>query len=324
MKQKYNLKSLVKKYLISLFLLILISVSFVSCTKNFEELNSNPYGISDVSLLQKNNLVGGAVIQMQLNIFEFGNSAQRQQNLIADAFSGFMVSANPYSGNVNNMTYFFVDAWNSRPWEVAYTIVMAPTKKALQLMNSTPELKNQNINYESWIRILRVMAMHRVSDIYGPIIYTQYGILQSDGSYKYDSQKEVYYSFFKYLDTAIINLSGLTDTKAFANFDLAFDGSYAKWIELANSLRLRLAVRISNVDLSKAKEEATKAIALGKFLSADFIINSKTITNPLNTFTYVWNETRMGADMESIMGGYNDPRLSKYFVFPVLPENTNI
>ncbi len=87
-------------------------------------------------------------------------------------------------------------------------------------------------DFIAWARILRVEAMHRVSDIYGPIIYTQYGKVNADGSVTYDSQKDAYYAFFADLDSAITVLTPLAhrmrDTYFYGKFDYSYGGSYSK------------------------------------------------------------------------------------------------
>jgi hypothetical protein len=103
----------------------------------------------------------------------------------------------------------------------------------------------------------------------------------------------------------------------FAPFDLAYNGSYTKWVKLANSLRLRLAIRISKVDPAKAKTEGEKALAhpLGLLSTNDDNFAVKISTDhPLNVINNSWGDIRLGAPVESILGGYEDPRLAKYAV----------
>ena len=77
----------------------------------------------------------------------------------------------------------------------------------------------------------------------------------------YDSQKEVYYSFFSELDSVVDTLTTYADNNntAFTNFDLAYGGEISKWVKVANSLRLRLAIRISKVDPVKSKNGGRKS-----------------------------------------------------------------
>src|SRR5690606_38694746 len=85
---------------------------------------------------------------------------------------------------------------------------------------------------------------------------------------KWDSPAEAYAAFFADLDVAV---KSLLDAKAadpeidmvrFKKWDRSvFGGDYYKWVQLANTLRLRLAIRISDVDPAQAQAEALKALA---------------------------------------------------------------
>jgi hypothetical protein len=163
--------------------------------------------------------------------------------------------------------------------------------------------------------------MHRVSDIFGPVMYSKYKVRADDGGYDYDSQQEAYNNFFKDLNEAITILTPIykqKSTPTFTNADLVYGGSYTKWLQFANSLRLRLALRIVKADATKAQTEGEAALANEAGLLTDaadnFSINIGATEHPLNTISGAWNDIRMGAPIESIMVGYKDPRLPKYFI----------
>ena len=300
----------------SLLALLMMSFVFQSCTKNFEDINTDPYGVTDEQMTADFKIVGEPFKQALQNIYSFDPVwvFQLQQNLIGDVYGGYMMPPTPFRGNINNMTYFLVDGWNQFPWSVAYNDVMAPMAAVDRKADNFPDFK-------AWAKIIRVEAMHRLSDIYGPIIYTHYGQVNDDGSIDYDCQKDVYTAFLNDLDDAINTLTPYAQgdsIKRFTSFDLAYGGDYGQWIKFANSLRLRLAIRISNVDPTLAKTEAEKSInhPLGvlETNSDNFTITSDAgLAHPLNTINNAWNDIRMNANMESILKGYNDPRLSKYF-----------
>ncbi|MEP7093689.1 MAG: SusD/RagB family nutrient-binding outer membrane lipoprotein, partial [Flavobacterium sp.] len=110
----------------------------------------------------------------------------------------------------------------------------------------------------------------------------------------------------------------LIQPPTFVSTDMSgYKGDYKAWVKFANTLRLRLAMRIVKVDPTLAKTEAEKAVAqkFGVFTTnADlFKIVSPVYTNPIATISDSWLDIRMSADMESILGGYQDPRLSTYF-----------
>lgn len=303
-----------KKKLIFFFSLAAIAATALfmapGCTKDFEEINTDPY-------TPKNIPVGEEFKEVLQNIYAYSPAwiTQLQQNLIGDVYSGYMMPPTPFRGNSNNMTYFLVDGWNEWPWHVAYGNVMSPLKRMEE---------NAGTNYpefNAWAKICRAEAMHRLSDIHGPIIYSKYGKLNDLGGVDYDSQAEAYDYFFKDLTDAVNVLDGLKAEQIplenFKKFDLVYGGDIPKWIRFANSLRLRLAIRISKVDPARAKTEAEAAFAAGVITSNDenfLVTSSNGTTHPLNVMDNAWNDIRMGAPMESILTGYSDPRLAKYFL----------
>lgn len=297
---------------------MVIAVMLITgCTDKFEEFNTDPYGISRDQLKEDFNHVGLPFKQMQLSLYvnDPAWNTQLQQNLIADVYSGYMTPPTPFAGNVNNVTYSLVAGWNGFPWSDGYDFVMKPAAQIKELA------EGEYNDFYAWSLILKVEAMHRVTDIYGPIIYSKFGQTNADGSVSYDSQKDVYYAFFDELEEAIDLLTPYAETEGslkslpFGPFDLVYGGSYTKWVKFANTLRLRLAIRIAEVDPDKAKLEGEKALshALGILsTNADNFVVSIPTTHPLNVINNSWGDIRLGAQIESILGGYEDPRISKY------------
>ncbi|RMG22483.1 MAG: SusD/RagB family nutrient-binding outer membrane lipoprotein, partial [Bacteroidetes bacterium] len=102
---------------------------------------------------------------------------------------------------------------------------------------------------------------------------------------------------------------------AFGSNDQIFSGDAGLWLKFANSLRLRLAMRVKYVDPALAKSEAEKAVADGVMTDNSdnaYLITTVNSKNPFTTITN-WGEFRMSALMESILEGYNDPRMPEYF-----------
>ena len=104
----------------------------------------------------------------------------------------------------------------------------------------------------------------------------------------------------------------------FSRFDLLLDGSYTAWLRFANSLRMRLAVRIAVAAPEKARAEFRKAAqAAGGVIETSMenaaVKTSGTYSNPLGEINLNWNEAALNASMESVLTGYGDPRLEKFF-----------
>lgn len=297
-------------------LLMVVTLSTSSCTKNFESLNKDPFGSTDKDLEADFAIVAAQLQQAQRSIYLYQPvpTFQLQQNLLGDIYSGYMMPPTPFGGNINNANYNLIDGWVTASWTTAYYNVMNPCIKAgLFSKQQFPETYAMS-------KILQVEGMHRVSDIFGPIIYTKYNQPNAEGGIDFDSQKDAYYAFFADLKEAIAILNPIRNNEAsilFAKSDLVYGGKYSKWLKLANSLRLRLAIRISGIDQAKAKAEAEAALSdpggLLETPDENFAVSIGATTHPLNTISSSWGDVRMGAPVESIMGGYNDPRLGQYF-----------
>ncbi|SFB87630.1 Susd and RagB outer membrane lipoprotein [Zunongwangia mangrovi] len=297
------------KRILNTILVATTSLVLTNCTDDFDEFNTDPYGITDESLEQDGNNIGGFVNSMQPYIRTIDAGLQVEENLTGDAFSQFLVPPTPFVSNRNNVTYNFT--WYDRQMSLKYNNIMAYMGRF--------EINNVDENYPdfyAWGLIHKVFAMHKVTDNYGPIMYSQYG--SSTNFVPYDSQEQVYTQFFAELDQAVSTLADYADSEDFVQFDnSSFGGNVSQWIRAANSLRLRLAMRIVKVDPSLAQQEAEKAIAnpYGVMESNEDNLRMSLLGNmhPLWMFSNSWQDTRMSATMESILGGYEDPRLPVYF-----------
>lgn len=294
---------------------------FSACTREFKNMNTDKNGITEKDMRIDYNNLGIPLKIIQQGIYfnyDFGKGKnwpyQIMQNLSADMFCGYMHDYKPLNGGSNNSDYNLQDGWNSSMWENTYSYILPQIKK------SEDSTRNAYPQFYAITKILKVMVMHRVTDYYGPVIYSNFGNINTD--YMPESQQEVYNAFFKDLDTAVNLLTHYQEenpeTYEFSQFDLLLDGNYTTWIRFANSLRLRLAIRLASIAPEKGCEEAQKAVnnPFGVFESSKEIVavNTNTgYTNPLGEINRNWGEVFMNANMESILVGYNDPRLQVFF-----------
>ena len=301
------------KKLIKYTAAVLIAASLTNCTDGFEDINTDPNGISTKSLEQMNNHIGGSFTPMFLNVMNVTPAwnYQLQQGLMGDVYSGYMTSPTDFASNINNQTYFLVDGWNGFPWSDAYESVMP---FVLDVKNAVASGDDPDgIKFVHLASIIRVEAMHRVSDIYGPIRYTKFEDFTTTG--EYDSQEDVYQAFFDELGVAIDGLKQYEGEDHFAPFDMSnFGGDIAMWRTFANSLRLRLAMRIVNVDKVTAQTQAELSLASDAgLMGANDLVISTGFAHPVSVISGAWGDVRMGAEMESILTGFNDGRIEKYF-----------
>jgi len=296
------------KYVLIAACLVLLG----GCTKNFQNMNTDRTGITNQQLLPDFNSIGLYYPGIQQHIFGEEGDYQLCQNLNSDCYAGYYMSPDPFRGNVNNQDYSLVDGWNSDVYSMAYTQVMGP-------INSIAKKGARAAYPHFWAvaLILQVQTMSRVTDYYGPITYSQFG--SSAATIPYDSQQAVYNSFFAQLDTAVTNLKAYIaaspGVKPFAKFDMVYAGDYTEWLKYANSLRLRLAMHIVNIDPATAKLQALKAINdAGGLISTN--ADNATLSgygyhNPIWWIGTSWTDLSVGGSLTSYLNGYNDPRTSK-------------
>src|SRR5690606_38024813 len=151
-------------------------------------------------------------------------------------------------------------------------------------------------------RIWKVWVVHRYTDYFGPIPYSQIGNYVEGEGVAYDSQEDIYHDLFKELAEATAVLEAHSDGISYGEQDLIYGGNVAQWLKFANTLRLRLALRVSFVEPGLAKTEAEAAFAGGVFeTNADNAMIPATPAkyNSLNHISG-WNEFRMSANFESL------------------------
>ncbi|MBW7890621.1 MAG: SusD/RagB family nutrient-binding outer membrane lipoprotein [Chitinophagaceae bacterium] len=288
------------KKIISAILLLSI---FSSCTKNFEELNQNPNQISNEMLLQDNNLLGAPFSNIMFNLF----GHQIEEDLCYDSWMGYMNTPTDFVGNVNNTTYYI--RWNSY-WGRIYGSVMAPTKRVIELAEQYDKPL-----FADWAILMRVLGVSKLTAIHGPVIYSNYG--STANSILYDKESDLYNTFFSQLDQVQTDFAANVGYTGFAKFDPSYKGNISKWLKVVNSLRLRLAMRLSKVAPDLAKAQGEKALndpaGLIEVNDDNFWVALLGNIMPVAQICYQWDDTRMGAVIESFMAGFNDGRVAKMF-----------
>lgn len=299
------------------------SLLFASCTNQFEKWNINPNEVTQDQMEQDNLNTGAYFTQMERGVFVVGKSAdgvglggryQITEMLTGDIFASFVANINTFSYTTyHNDHYALYRDWYNAPFNDAYTNVMQPWK-------SIVDVTDEGSPARAMATIVKVLGISRITDMYGPIPYSKFG---TSIQVSYDSQKDIYYKFFEELDEAISVLtdySNSSSAKYMEEYDYVYSGNVSKWVKFANTLRLRLAMRISFVDQTKAVTEATAAInhSFGLMTTVDdsailHQTTSFTFTNPLWEVSESFQDMRMGATMDCYLNGYNDPRISKYF-----------
>lgn len=296
-----------------------------SCTKNFEKWNTNPNEATEAMMATDNLKTGAFFSQMQRNVVLFKDGSnltsdyQVAQGLTSDAYSGYIAPTGTWFGGVHNGSYYFISGWIERTFTSGFASVMPAWQsiKTIADEQGLPEIS-------AVATIVKVEAMHRVADAYGPIPYNNYGsgTLQNT----YSSLQDVYTKFFAELDAAIDLLTTYAQSNPgntiFKPYDYIYAGNVVNWIKFANTLRLRLAMRVVNANAGLAQTEAEKSISnpfgvINTVNERAALQRSEKLTyyHPLQEIAYSFNagEARMSASMDVYLNGYADPRRAAYF-----------
>ncbi len=297
----------------SIAVLAVLTMVTVSCTEDFDELNKPRAQLTADQM--DASMIGFAFAEAQ----HFGMRSWYQgNNLFAGEYSQFHATIHP---NFASSNYNGPGSWSNLLMEGFYSnTAYGAAANQLDLVLKNTAANNQKPE-NALAKIWKVALYHRQTDYWGPIIYSQFG--SGKTSVPFDSQKDIYYDFFKILDEAAADLRAVNpSTKIFGigggSHDLVYDGNILKNLKFLNSLRLRLAIRISYVEPAKAKLEAEKAASAPE----GFIVNNAdnalskvkidgTNVNKLSTITYI-SEFVLSSTLASLMNGYEDPRIPVY------------
>ena len=290
----------------------LAAAALQGCQK-WEEYNTDPYGVTNELLSADFNDVGAYFPTVEQGIYNntclWAWEMQTAQNLTADTWCGYMQAPTPFQNNINPSTLFLIRSWVGGMWDLTYRDVMSP------IFTSIQSRADEYPHFYAVAQIMRAVAMIRVSDSYGPVVYSKYGT--GDTGASFDTQKEAYDHVFEELDEAKAALKAYMaeypDASPFAPFDLLLGGDFSAWVRFANSVQLRAAMRIVKVDPALAKQKAEAAVADGVLEDGTVSVVGKGWVHPLSTLGTDWGDCCMNAEMESILLGYEDPRLPKFF-----------
>lgn len=259
-----------KKYIniIVLSVLALLAPLAACDTDTLQDLNVNPQALNEVNT---NFMFTAAELSIASGGFSGDNRyIDWRTNM---GYTMYFMQHFATTGTELNSAgdkYFDNDeAWNA-PWEFWYGNV---GKTLALIFAETGEggfEEGQRPNMVAASKILWALNFHRLTDFYGDIPYTE-AVQGTDGLFRpvYDTQQSIYMDLFAKLTAGVQEISTSNPDEGFAAADIIYDGDIAKWKKWGNSIMLRMAMRISNVDPSTAASYVNQAIQGGVFTSND-------------------------------------------------------
>ena len=246
-----------KKILITFLALgVLASCEF---DKGFEEMNVNPNSAAQVGVATK-------ITKLQTDISGSRYENWRNSLIYSSTIVQHHAENNWWAGDTYNRN----DDWSFAQWNQAYGGMV----KGVQDIIAQLESEGDSGTHMAMARIMRVFIFHRITDLYGDCPYSEAGQGYINGilTPKYDSQQDIYMDMLKELEEAVAQISG---DGALGSADVIYGGSAAHWKAFGNSMMLRLAMRLTQVDAATAQAWAVKAIGGGTMTSNDHMASVK-------------------------------------------------
>ncbi|WP_397362041.1 SusD/RagB family nutrient-binding outer membrane lipoprotein [Olleya sp. R77988] len=191
-------------------------------------------------------------------------------------------------------------------WSEMYRDVLLDFKTAKEV--------STNPTSDAQIEVLMIYTWQQLVDSFGDIPYTE--ALSDITLPKYDDAETIYLDLIERLDVAITNLSGT----GFTTSDKIYGGDMIAWNKFANSLKLKLGIRLSDFNTTLSKTIVESAYAAGVFTSnADNALlayeSATPNTNPLWEDLVQSNRTDFvpANTLVDVMNTLSDPRRSSYF-----------
>jgi hypothetical protein len=273
------------------FVIISASILLGACNK-FNDINENP---NLPTVASNTQLIANAELYLQ----NIGSSPQAQY------FAQFLSETQyPNLSLYTQVSASFYGLYQS-PLIDLEAVLTAPTFDAKEGPIS---------NQLAVAKILKAYYMWHITDRWGDVPFTEALKGRENFTPKYDTQKSIYDSLFKLLDEASkLIVAGKI------NNDILYNGDPNSWKKLANTIRLLMALRLTEVDPVKGKDEFNKAIAAGIMTSNADNMVYKHLANAQNE-NYWYDEVNdrkrlwwaLSLTLVDKMKPASDPRLPIY------------
>ncbi|KAA6328349.1 hypothetical protein EZS27_022746 [termite gut metagenome] len=235
----------------SFFLLLLAGCDLTALNENPNEPTADvDYNLNDARL--------ASIFRTSVPAME-GDDEQRVKSLMVDFYAQMLDG-----GDWNTKRYMMDEDWNQR----MYRRVQSAISSLNIVIRNLSDREDFFANSIAVAKIWRVFVAANGADYFGPIPFAKYTEVEDNPPYR--SIEDIYTECFKELDEAVALFDKNSTNPIFnsAASDIIYANDAAKWRKFANSLRLRLALRLSEVAPSTTSEQVAKALASGVMESA--------------------------------------------------------
>lgn len=289
-----------------------------------------------------------AIMLTGCNPRDFGNINDDPNNPTEPNTEALFTFAEEY------LQYFFMSSYSYDPWQQLWTGYMSESKnnqygvlgttttyssnsyylypiKNLHYiieLNSDDETKNESYvssfgsatNQIAAASTLQAFFYLKMTDILGPIVYSEAMKGESDDNWtpKYDNQQDVYTGLFSQLESAYAQFD---ESSSLSSNDFVYNGDISKWKKLNASLRMLMAIKLSDVDPSTGKTKFAAAYKDGGIEDNADAFTYSYHDNNLNSLYYACSLDYSSAILNFVpnsfivdtLKAYNDNRMFSYF-----------
>jgi hypothetical protein len=309
-----------KKYIIILIAIAAIGVT--SCEK-WLDVNKNP---NDATTATPDLVLPGVLTNWASDV----NTGIPTTTM--GAWMGYWVHAGGWSGWYSEKKYEITASYYPGAFNGYYPGVLTDTK----FIRSN---SGTNVVYPAITDVVDAWYYSRLVDLYGDVPYTEASDPNKTLTPKYDLGSAIYADLITRLDNAMKAFDDAVnapDHATNANYsfknasDIVFAGDFTKWKILANTIKLRLVMRMTNVKTAaELKAMLDNTISYGyitaNVTSSPGYLASSGKTNPLwNTFGKSFDNVKTNQNTQYVLNAYfheklkalADPRLAKFFFAP--------
>lgn len=253
--------------------LIFVASTLVGCSESYLDINTDPNnpGAEDVT---PNLSLAGALIRPTEGQSAYQVRATQLGAVFMQQWAGDINNiANPFSDEyrLNLSTNFYADIWDNLYRGLA-------TNEAI--ITSGDPVYNNHI---AIARINKAFYFQTLVDLYGDIPYSEALQLGENINPSYDNAQTIYRDLIVQLNLAIAQINDSSNALPVGAEDIVFQGDLNRWKQFANTIKLRILMRqsqLADVDAGTAAYLTAEFAALDNdFLTSDATLNPGYINN---------------------------------------------
>ena len=287
--------------------IFLFTALFSSCTDEFADINTDP----NVAVPPAEYLF--TYVEKELVTYKGGGAWYHKDHQIM-TWAQYLVQGEANAGDVNSIL-------PGSKYSTFYTKILnhlSEMSRLTSLLSEEEQLSKSKLIAAG--DVIRAFFALKVTDQFGDIPYSEAAKGRHEGKLDpvFDKQQDILLSLLGELDNAIDALGrNVPEEFNFEDVDFIYHGDASKWIKLANAIKLRIALRLENQDINKAKSVISEVVSDGRVFTGEedqFTIDIGNNYRGSSAAAFEWKGLMWAAEpMVEFMKGNVDPRLRIFY-----------